>query len=97
MISFGAELPSSASVLTTASSGQPIIAPLAGTEPGADFEEQNRFHYRNTTDAATLDKVVNVITANNPSLVKFEPIFAVVITWFLFDLDHGVVSQSYLV
>lgn len=88
------ELPSPASVLATFSSGQPLIAPLVGTDPGADFQEQNRFHYRNTTDAATLDKVVNVTTASNPSLVKYEPIFAVVITWFLFDPDQDVVSQS---
>lgn len=90
-ISFGDEVPSPASVLQTATSGHQVIAPLVGLIPGTDTSEQNRFQYRNTSDSSTLDKVVDVITKRNPNLTQFQPVYALVTTWFLYDSDQNLV------
>ena len=42
-----------------------------------------RMYYRNTSDLSTLDKVVSIITENNPNLSGYQPILAVVVTWML--------------
>ena len=42
-----------------------------------------RMYYRNTSDLSTLDKVVSIITENNPNLSGYQPTLAVVVTWML--------------
>ena len=50
------------------------------------YEESSptyRMYYRNTSDLSTLDKVVSIITENNPNLSGYQPKLAVVVTWML--------------
>ena len=47
-----------------------------------------RIYYRITSDQSTLDKVVSIITENNPNLSGYQPTLAVVVTWMLETVSY---------